>query len=238
MTSHIEILIDDEFGYKTNFFGQSQIVAPKGITQIKGSKAFVDPQLFQYCNFYKPIQKLIKYEQSLTTLNKVGFQNLFQEFGKIKEVDSNSNWNHILELHPDNCYDLKSIYLSKDKICFQYINCPINDFFVTESNNHWTINLSPFSKSYYTCSDTDWWYFTDYLDKIINPVEIRDFKISEILDETNSTNNFKNVIRQLQFIVKNRRNISNSFLDSVYSYYQKKGFISKKQADCVAKIIW
>lgn len=96
--------------------------------------------------------------------------------------------------------------------------------------------MDVFTKDYYVMADYQWLEFVEYIKKDMNLSEQRDLKLSQILDDKPSEN--LNILRQLKFIVNKDRRKSNRFLDSVYDYYEKNGFITEKQSKCVAKSIW
>jgi hypothetical protein len=248
---HIQIPCDEEFGVPQSSgigpFGNTstQPVAPEGISHLRvGGNSSVNPMIFQNKDFFKPVLKLLNYNKRFKDITKEEFKELFTQFGTITGQDTHGTWDLCLDFHPDNECDLSTIYFSKekgksktiDRVCFQYKNSPVNSFYCMDDGKHVTIELSPYSKSYWTITDTEWWYFVEYLKKDMSLVEKRDMKLRELLDD--NTPNYANIIRQLGFIVENDRGKSNSFFDSVYSYYEKNGFITKRQADKISESIW
>jgi len=151
--------------------------------------------------------------------------------------------NYSLSFDDDNAYDLKwARFIDNDSrgkqfntIDIWYQNNPINYFFLKNEGSYTSIDIGTFSKSYFVYSESDWWTFMDCLQKGLSIQEIRDIKISQILNETPSV--YVNLIRQLHFKTK-YKSPSNRFLDSVYGFYEKNGFITEKQAKAVMREIW
>lgn len=241
---HIEISCDEEFGVHSSygFSSTPNIIVPDGISVLRtGGNSSVNPNIFLNKDFFKPVLKLLNFNKRFKDITTDEFKNLFSEFGELEEGSESNSWETTLGFQMDNECDLMYIYLSKRKgdisrILFQYKNCPINSFYCMDDGKHITIQLSPYSKTYWTISETEWWYFTEYLKNEKSLIDKRDQKLRELLDDNSP--NFSNIIRQLEFIVKCDKKTSNSFIDSVHSYYEKNGFITKRQADAVAKTIW
>lgn len=236
---HIQISCDNNFGVPQSygFNTNPQPIAPEGISHlVVGGNSQVDPNIFQNKDFFKPVLKLLNFNKRFKDINREELINLFLDFGKITGDDSYNSWEITLDFDPDNECDLIAIYYQKDRISFQYRNSPVTSFYCIDDGNKISILLSPYTQTYWTISDTEWWYFMDYLKKEMSIQDKRDQKLRQILDDNSP--NFSNIIRQLNFIVECDRRKSNSFMDSVQSYYKTHGFITQKQADALKKNIW
>jgi hypothetical protein len=84
-------------------------------------------------------------------------------------------------------------------------------------------------------TESEWCTFVNYLESKLDLSELRDDKIEEILGDVKP---YKNLLRQLEFIVNNDRYTTNYFYDSVLRFYKDKGFISQKQASSLIKSMW
>lgn len=252
MTPHIiRISVDDDFGSSSNSYASSlhqqyginpipQI--PNGIRSISGSEAIVDESVLRGINSWTVVSSLMSRNFSLAHSTQEEFQEHMSRFGKFK-VEENSRDEYSLSFDDDNAYDLKwARFIDNDSRGKQfntmdiwYQNNPISYFFLKNEGNYTSIDISTFSKNYFVYSESDWWNFMDCLQKGLSIQEIRDIKISQILNETPSV--YANVIRQLHFKTK-YKSPSNRFLDSVYHFYEKNGFITEKQAKAVMREIW
>lgn len=251
MKNHIvRISVDDNFGqFNNNWMSVSSVVLPKGIKSIQtvnygsvsGIEAIVDENILNSINSWVVVNSLMNNDFDLVSSTQEEFKELMSRFGNftIDEKDDECS----LHFDIDNGYDLAyARFINNDSRGKEYNtmdiwfkNNPISNFFLKEERGMTIIDIGTFSKSYYVYSETDWWYFTDFLQKGPTIQEIRDIKINEILNEKSSV--YLNLLRQLYF-TSNYKKPSNSFLTSVYNFYEKNGFITERQAKAVMKEIW
>lgn len=98
--------------------------------------------------------------------------------------------------------------------------------------------VSPFTKNYFTISDSEWWNFINYLDKNYNVQKIREDKLNLIFkDDSDLDLPTSNIIRKLKFIDDNEPEYRNNFLSKILSYYKKYGKLSKRQIEKCFELI-
>lgn len=234
----ITIMIDDDFGIP-QYSSWSTVSPPyniKGISDISNGNASINPDIFKGKNFWLPIEMLFSKFSTKSCFNDITDEELYDfasEFGEFEVYDNNIVFNK------DNCYDLESIYLDNStnigRIGFQYKNSPINSFYLMDEGNYVKIIISPFTKNYYTIRETEWNDFVNYLEISLSIAENRDIKLNEILGDPDPN---INIIRQLKFIVGYKKGNYDKFLDNVYRFYNKSGFITEKQARVLRTIMW
>ena len=252
MTPHIvRISVDDDFSTSNNSYASTlhqqyninpvpQL--PKGIKSISGSEAVVDERVLRGINSWTVVSSLMSRNFNLVTSTQEEFQEHMSRFGNFK-IEEKSRNEYSLSFDDDNAYDLKWVrFIDNDSrgkkfntMDIWYQNNPISYFFLKNEGSYTSIDISTFSKNYWVYSDSDWGDFMDCLQKGLSIQEIRDIKISQILNEEPSV--YVNLIRQLHFKTKYKRP-SNRFLDSVYDFYEKNGFITERQAKAVMREIW
>jgi hypothetical protein len=155
------------------------------------------------------------------------------KFGK-SQIESLNR--EIQEFNLDNAYDLSSVDKIDDiRIDFTFKHCPLNGALLIDNGSFIEVFLSPYTKNYFTMSESEWCSFVNYLEHKLNISEIRDSKIEEILGDTKP---YKNLLRQLGFLVSEQRYNSNNFFDSVWRFYRDRGYISDKQANALIKSMW
>ena len=206
------------------------------INWVSGGDATVDPRIFDGKSFFKPIEAILKQNKRIFELDQKSFEDIMSQFGEFELHSNDRN----LQFSGDNQYDLHYAYLDNSqkgigRLLIHYRNCPVTSFYLLDDGKMVKIILSPFTKNYFTITESEWIKFIDYLENELGISEIRDIKINEILGDKNS---HINVVRQLGFIVNNDSRQSNRFLSSVYYQYKEKGFITDRQASAVAKTIW
>jgi hypothetical protein len=251
LSYYITIPIDDEFGIIQNNWGTSTSRnTPVGILKyntttfhsqhhgmISSLDAIVGVNILKDKNFFKPLDAILSQDIPLNDMTQEDFEKIMSKFG---EFEKRSDRNLVFNF--DNYYDLELAYIDKSingttRLCLRYINSPVSSFYLIDDGSGVVrIILHPFTKDYYVITDYQWSEFVDYIKSDMDLSEQRDLKLSQLLDDKPCSN--INVVRQLKFIVNKDRRKSNRFLDSVYSYYEKNGFITEKQSKCVAKSIW
>lgn len=244
---YISISIDDDFGVVQNNWGRN---TPVGILNyntttfhsqhhgmMSSMEAIVDVNILKDKNFFKPLDAILSQDIPLNDMSQDDFEKIMSKFG---EFEKRSDRNLVFNF--DNYYDLELAYIDKStngstRVCLRYINSPVNSFYLIDDGGGIVrIVLDPFTKDYYVMTDYQWSEFVDYIKKDMDLSEQRDIKLSQLLGDKPCSN--FNVVRQLKFIVSKDRRKSNRFLDSVYSYYERNGFITERQSKCVAKSIW
>jgi hypothetical protein len=229
----IKIPIDDDFGTDRNQY-TGALIPVKGILNIIGDYAIVDPKIFNDKDFFKPILALLNHNKRFKDIDSDELFQIMSKFGNCEYVDTNFGKSQKFNL--DNPFDLSRIdKIDNIRIDFNFKHCPLSGSLLIDNGSFIEIHLSPYTKNYWTISETEWWEFTNYLEENLDLSEIRDSKIEEILGDTNP---YKNLLRQLGFLVSEERRSSNYFFDSVWRYYKNKGFISQKQANSVIKSLW
>lgn len=227
----ISLQVDDDFGVPQNTWGPKSSYIPNGLLCIVGSFAKINPDIFNKKDFFKPIKAIIKNGININDLSQKDIEILMSRFGDF-EVDGD-----VLRFDGDNFYDLESIFVDVTKndtrISVRYRNCPVNSFYLLQEGNGVKIIISPFTQSYYDISETEWMKFLNYINEKIGTSELRNIKLNQILGE--NTDKSINLIRQLKFKLHKE---SNSFLNSILNFYEKRGYLSDKQYNSVAKILW
>ncbi len=231
-------MVDDDFGIP-QYSSWSTVIPSynvKGISDISNGLASINPEIFKGKNFWLPIEMLFSKFSTKSSFTDITEEELYEftsEFGEFEVYDNNIVFNK------DNCYDLESIYLDNStnigRINFQYANSPVNSFYLMDEGSYVKIIITPFTQNYYTIRETEWSDFVNYLEAKMSILDNRDIKISEILNEIPDPN--INMIRQLKFIV-NHIGSYDTFLDNVYKFYIKNGFITDKQASVLRTIMW
>lgn len=230
----ITIMVDDDFGVQQ--YSSSTTYKIRGVSDISNGLASIDPVIFKGKNFWLPIEMFFsKFSEKLSFqgITEEELYDFASEFGKFEVYDNKVIFNR------DNFYDLESIYLDNDtnigRVNFQYSNSPVKSFYLMDEGTYVKIIISPFTKNYYTIRETEWNDFVNYLEIKMSVSDNRDIKISEILNDTPDPN--INMIRQLKFIVSHIGSYDR-FLDNVYKFYTKYGYITDKQANVTRTIMW
>ena len=229
---YLDISVEDDFGLVDNYW-TSMIVNPEYILSINGNKAIIDNRLFIGRNFFIPVQRLLNINKPISNITSDEFVKIFSDINcEIEKSESRTN----IRFDSDNHLDIDFAYIENtgifNRVVFLFKNSPITSFCLLDEDGVIKIIVSPFTKDYYVISESEWFYFVNYLTVKESVSEIRDSKINQILG--NSDDKSANLIRQLRFYLSNK---SNSFLSSVLSFYEKNGKITDKQFNAVAKSI-
>lgn len=232
---YIDITVDDDFGVDQGWSNRT-VKTVNGIIKWSGNDAVVDPKIFDGKPFFKPVEAILKNNVRITDLTQESFVELMKPFGEFVIGSNDRN----LVFKGDNSYDLMYAYVDNSqkrvgRLCFNFRNCPVSSFYLIDNGGTIKIILSPFSKNYYTITESEWYSFFNYLERELGLAELREIKLNDILGDKNS---HINIIRQLSFIVDKDSRQSNRFLCSVYDHYRRNGFITDRQAIAVAKTIW
>jgi hypothetical protein len=227
---YITIPIDDDFGVQNpnSYYGStsSLVLGSKcnveGIKNLLGNNAEVDPTIISCKNFWKPVEKLLKYGKKINELTENEFESLFSEFGKYEMRDRDD-----MRFDTDNDYDLSQIHHNIDRISFNYKNCPVYSLYLIQLDNLVKIILGPYTKDYFVMEESQWLRFVNHLKGGIK--ENRELKLNEVLGEKSEV--YTNIIRQLKFLDKTGR--TDSFQSSVLDFYDKRGYITEKQAKVI-----
>ena len=89
------------------------------------------------------------------------------------------------------------------------------------------IILGPYTKDYFVITEWQWMQFVKHLKEDVQ--ENREMKLNEVLGE--KTDVYTNIIRQLKFLDKTGK--TDSFQSSVLDFYDKRGYITEKQAKAI-----
>ena len=127
---------------------------------------------------------------NLVSSTQEEFQENMSRFGKF-EIEKGFRNEYTLNFDNDNAYDLRMArFIDNDTrgkefntIDIWYQNNPINYFFIKNVNGYSSIDIGTFSKNYFVYSESDWWTFTNSLENGLSVQEIRDMKITQILNE-------------------------------------------------------
>lgn len=223
----IHVPVDDDFGVDINNGYTNTIVLGsqrkvEGIKSLSGNAAEVEPSLLTYKNFWKPVEKFLKYGKKINEITDKEFISLFSEFGE-HEIRDKDN----LRFDTDNDYDLVQIHHNIDRISFNYKNCPVYSLYLIQLDNLVKIILGPYTKDYFVITEWQWMQFVKHLKSDIQ--ENREMKLNEVLGE--KTDVYTNIIRQLKFLDKTGK--TDSFQSSVLDFYDKRGYITEKQAKII-----
>lgn len=221
----IKTLVDDNFELPI-----------KGILNIKGHNAIIDPSYFESKPFFQPLKMLLKNDMDETKISDI-----LNELGiKVIDIDDYIHNRKKFILDPCNHYDLSEIFvdLTTDikRIQLEYIYSPINSLYLMDIGDYIDVIISPFNKTYYSISDHEWYSFLLITEKAFNIQLLRAHTLDILLnDRIDSTN----IIRHLRFIMENSiNNKAIRFLESVMGYYNTKGIISEKQLKKVSELIY
>ena len=223
----IHVPVDDDFGVDINNGYTNTIVLGsqrkiEGIKSFSGNSAEVEPSLLTYKNFWKPVEKFLKYGKRINEITENEFESLFSEFGKYEMRDRDD-----MRFDTDNDYDLSQIHHNIDRISFNYKNCPVYSLYLIQLDNLVKIILGPYTKDYFVMEESQWLRFVNHLKGGIK--ENRELKLNEVLGEKSEV--YTNIIRQLKFLDKTGR--TDSFQSSVLDFYDKRGYITEKQAKVI-----
>lgn len=223
----IHVPVDDDFGVDINNGYTNTIVLGsqrkvEGIKSLSGNVAEVEPSLLTYKNFWKPVEKFLKYGKRINELTKNEFKSLFVEFGTYEMRDEDD-----MRFDSDNDYDLVQIHHNIDRISFNYKNCPVYSLYLIQLDDMVKIILGPYTKDYFVITEWQWMQFVKHLKEDVR--ENRELKLNEIFGE--KTDVYTNIIRQLKFLDKTGK--TDSFQSSVLNFYDKRGYITEKQAKVI-----
>lgn len=221
----INISVDDDFGVDKNGWGNTHTIRKvEGIKSLSGNSAEVDPSILISKNFWKPVDKFLKYGKKINEITDKEFISLFSEFGEhdIRNKDD-------LRFYIDNDYDLAQIHHNIDRISFNYKNSPVYSLYLIQLDDMVKIIIGPYTKDYFVISEWQWVKFAEHLR--LDVKENRELKLNEVLGE--KAESYTNIIRQLKFLEKSGKN--DSFQSSVLDFYDKKGYITERQANAIKK---
>lgn len=223
----IHIPVDDDFGVDINNGYTNTIVLGsqrkvEGIKCLSGNAAEVEPSLLTYKNFWKPVEKFLKYGKKINEITNKEFISLFSEFGEYEMRGEDD-----IRFDTDNDYDLVQIHHNIDRISFNFTNCPIYSLYLIQLDDMVKIILGPYTKDYFVITEWQWMQFVKHLKDDVR--ENRELKLNEILGE--KTDVYTNIIRQLKFLDKAGK--TDSFQSSVLDFYDKRGYITEKQAKVI-----
>jgi len=223
----IHVPVDDDFGVDINNGYTNTIVLGsqrkiEGIKSFSGNYAEVEPSLLTYKNIWKPVEKFLKYGKKINELTENEFESLFSEFGKYEMRDRDD-----MRFDTDNDYDLSQIHHNIDRISFNYKNCPVYSLYLIQLDNLVKIIIGPYTKDYFVITEWQWLQFVKHLKGGIK--ENRELKLNEVLGENSEV--YTNIIRQLKFLDKAGK--TDSFQSSVLDFYDKRGYITEKQAKVI-----
>ena len=223
----IHVPVDDDFGVDINNSYTNTIVLGsqrkvEGIKSLSGNAAEVEPSLLTYKNFWKPVEKFLKYGKRINELTKNEFKSLFVEFGTYEMRGEDD-----MRFDSDNDYDLVQIHHNIDRISFNYKNCPVYSLYLIQLDDMVKIILGPYTKDYFVITEWQWMQFVKHLKEDVQ--ENREMKLNEVLGEKKDV--YTNIIRQLKFLDKTGK--TDSFQSSVLDFYDKRGYITEKQAKVI-----
>ena len=228
----IKIPIDDDFGTDRSPY-TGVLIPVNGILNVSGDYAIVDPKVFNGKDFFLPILVILNHNKRFKDISRSELFELMSKFGNY-QIESHNRKTQDFNL--DNPYDLSTVDKIDDiRIDFNFRHCPLNGALLIDNGSFIEVFLSPYTKNYFTLTESEWCTFVNYLEQKLNVSEVRDSKIEEILGDVNP---YKNLLRQLGFLVSEQRYNSNQFFDSVWRFYRDKGYISEKQANALMKSMW
>jgi hypothetical protein len=228
---YITIPIDDDFGVQnqlSSFYSSTNTIVlgskcnVDGIKNLLGNSAEVDPEVISCKNFWKPVERFLKNGKKINEIDNEEFVSLFSDFGNYELEEKRS-----MRFDKDNDYDLAQIRHDVDRISFNYRNCPVYSFYLIQLDDVVKIILGPYTKDYFVMEESQWLRFVNHLKGDIQ--ENRELKLNEVLGESPEV--YTNIIRQLKFLDKTGK--TDSFQSSVLDFYDKKGYITEKQAKVI-----
>lgn len=227
---NIEVTVDEDFGIDPTGFNLTNFI-PKGISTISGNTAIVDIKFIEDKNFFKPLKEILS---KVSEISKENLESIVSKFGNYS-IRKDLPTIFSIEFDIDNSFDLKEIYITDDsdikRISISYRNCPVRDFYIIVKDSDVKVIISPFTKNYYTISDSEWLNFIRYIEEECSVSEIRDFKLAEIFGEKTNYN----IIRQFKFAVNNKS--VDRIVRNIWDFYLEKGYLSPKQLVLVIKKI-
>lgn len=218
MTHEFNIHVDDDFGRRNSVPGISSYV------HRHGKRAIVDQRILMGHSFWRPIELLLKIEKRYKNLSSEEFIAAFEPL-RDGEADGERIY------YPDtNPYDLQSISrCHEDRILIQYQNCHLSNIYAMDyEGDHVEIQVTPDTKSYFTMGEWEWRLFVERISE--DKQTRREDALNELLSETSA---FTDIIRRLRYKISHGR--SNSFERSVYDFYDKRGYITEKQAQALLR---
>ena len=225
----IHIPVDEDFGLHngyTNGYTNTIVLGSQrkieGIKSLSGNVAEVESSLLAYKNFWKPVEKFLKYGKKINNLTENEFESLFSEFGEYEMRGEED-----IRFDTDNDYDLVGIHHNIDRISFNYKNCLVYSLYLIQLDDMVKIILGPYTKDYFVISEWQWMQFVKHLKEDVQ--ENRELKLNELFGE--KTDVYTNIIRQLKFLDKTGK--TDSFQSSVLDFYDKRGYITEKQAKVI-----
>ena len=165
-------------------------------------------------------REVLEIRQENNEITDREFISLFSEFGEHDITDKD-------DLRFDADYDLAQIHHNIDRISFNYKNCPVYSLYLIQLDDMVKIILGPYTKDYFVITEWQWMQFVKHLKDDVR--ENRELKLNEILGE--KTDVYTNIIRQLKFLDKTGK--TDSFQSSVLDFYDKRGYITEKQAKAI-----
>lgn len=231
MRFYIAFLADDEFGIPRSSYHWmpapqhvNQNVAVRGIKQMNGPEAIVDPACISWTAWWKPVEKILSLDKRIEEISDQEFEESLKAFGKYEEDNGVLNFGS--SIRESNPYDLQLCKKEKDRILFRYEFAPIRTFYCIQEEEAIRINITPFTKSYFTLQEYEWLKFLEFLDS--DRKEMRDAKLNCIFDENSEG---IDIVRQAKFMLSSGEigHRSRDFVSSVLAYYDRNGRISAKQ---------
>lgn len=227
---YIAFLGDDDFGIPQSNYWISvpthvnQNVAVRGIKQMNGPEAIVDPACISWTSWWKPVEKILSLDKRIEEISDDEFEESLKVFGKYEEDNGVLNFGS--GIRESNPYDLQLCKKDGDRILFRYEFAPIRTFYCIQEEDAIRINITPFTKSYFTLQEIEWIKFLEFLDS--DRKEMRDAKLNCIFDESSEG---IDIVRQAKFMLSSGEigHRSRDFVSSVLAYFDKNGKISAKQ---------
>jgi hypothetical protein len=233
MRFYIAILGDDDFGipshshWMTQQAHVNQNVSVRGIKQMNGPEAIVDPACISWTSWWKPVEKILSLGKRIQDISDEEFKESIKVFGRYEEDC------RVLKFE-SNPYDIDLCKKDEDRILFRYESAPIRSFYCIQEEDAIRINITPFTKSYFTIQEYEWLKFLEFLDS--DRKEMRDAKLNCIFDENSEG---IDIVRQAKFMLNSGEigHRSRDFVSSVLAYYDKNGKITERQAEALKNAI-
>ena len=239
MRFYIAFLGDDDFGVPHSSYywiaQQSHVnqnVSVRGIKQMNGPEAIVDPDCISWTSWWKPVEKILSLDKRIQDISDEEFEESLKRFGKYEKDSGGLNFGSAIR--ESNPYDLALCKKYEDRILFRYESAPIRSFYCIQEKEAIRINMTPFTKSYFTLQEYEWLKFLEFLDS--DRKEMRDAKLNCIFDESSEG---IDIVRQAKFMLNSGEigHRSRDFVSSVLAYFDKNGKISAKQESALIDAI-
>lgn len=198
-------------------------------------------ELFKSDDWYQPMLFFSQYKvEKLTT---AVIKKYLESKGLEYKLDMYNEGNYKFDISSTNQYDLKCIF-KRDGTHFytDHVYNKVNSVVYMDNTpvyqDEIIVNIE--HRNGWLVDKNEWEHFLNHRHDVDEDVqEIRDDKLANLLEDDNDEKMAKDfnfhLIRHMRAFTKE---YSNSFVDSVYDFYKRKGYITKRQLDSLKKTMY